>query len=257
MNQNPKISILLPTYNEVENIAYLVRAINSAVKDSKEIIVVDDNSPDGTSQSIQQMIDKKEIPNLRLITRMHNRGLTNSIRDGINKAQGEIVVWLDCDFSMPPEVIPKLITEIDNGYDVAVGSRFVEGGSFKRETSGSQDSWLAVMLSRLMNTFIRMALGYSFKDYTSGFIAIKKDIFKRVELKGDYGEYFIDLMFRVLTLGYKVKEVPYICLPRRQGNSKTGGNLFDYIKRGRKYISTVFPLMVIKAKYKFFRVLEI
>jgi len=249
-----KVTVILPTYNEVENIAYLVRAIDIAVKDDKEILVVDDNSPDGTSQAVQELIEKKEVPNLRLITRIHNKGLTNSIWDGITHAEGDIVVWLDCDFSMPPEVITKMIAEIDAGYDVAVGSRFVKGGSFKKETTGTEDSWVAVVLSRLMNVFIQTMLGYSFKDYTSGFIAIKRNIFKRIELKGDYGEYFIDLMFRVLMLNYKVKEIPYICLPRRQGHSKTGSNLIDYAKRGRKYIAVTLGLFILKLKHKFFRI---
>lgn len=257
MDHTYKISVILPTYNEAENIIYLVRAIDQAIKDAKEILVVDDNSPDGTSRLVQELIDSKGVPNLRLITRVHNRGLTNSIQEGINKSQGEIVVWLDTDFSMPPEIIPKLIAEIDGGYDVAVGSRFVEGGSFKRNTSGSQDSWVAVLLSRLMNVFIRAMLGFGFKDYTSGFIAIKKEIFKRIELKGDYGEYFVDLMFKVLILGYKVKEIPYICLPRRQGESKTGNNLADYLKKGLKYVRITFSLLGIKLKHKMFRVLEI
>ena len=248
-----KITVILPTYNEIENIAYLIRAIDIAVKDDKEILVVDDNSPDGTSKAVQELIDKKEVPNLRLITRLHNKGLTNSIWDGITHAHGDIVVWLDCDFSMPPEVIPKLIAEIDAGYDVAVASRFVQGGSFKQDTSGTQDSWVAVILSRWMNIFIQTLLGYGFKDYTSGFIAIKREIFKHIQLKGDYGEYFIDLMVHVFMLNYKVKEIPFICLPRREGHSKTGSNLFDYAKRGRKYIAVTLGLFVLKLRHKFLR----
>ncbi len=248
-----KATIILPTYNEIENIAYLIRAIDIAVKDDKEILVVDDNSPDGTSQAVQELIDTKEVPNLRLITRLHNKGLTNSIWDGITHAQGDIVIWLDCDFSMPPEVIPKLITEIDNGYDVAVASRFVQGGSFKRDTAGTKDSWVAVILSRLMNVFIWTLLGYGFKDYTSGFIAIKREVFKHIQLKGDYGEYFIDLMVRVFMMNYKVKEIPFICLPRREGESKTGSNLMDYMKRGSKYVVVTLGLFVLKLRHKFLR----
>ena len=180
-----KVTVILPTYNEIENIVDLIRAINIVIKDDKEIIVVDDDSPDGTSATVADLIQKKEINNLRLITRTHDKGLTNSIKEGIVSARGDIIVWLDCDFSMPPELIPRMIAEIDNGYDVAVGSRFVKGGSFKRGTSSSQDSLIVVLLSRLMNMFIRIMLGFSFRDYTSGFIAIKKDIFKSIELKGD------------------------------------------------------------------------
>src|SRR3989344_1079297 len=231
-----KISIILPTYNEVENIADLIRAIDSVVKDEKEMIVVDDNSPDGTSAAVRSLIETGEIKNIRLITRTKDRGLTNSLKEGIRNARGDIVVWMDCDFSMPPEIIPKLIARIDEGYDAAIGSRFVKGGSFKKETSGTRDSWVAVVLSRLMNLFIRVTLCMSLKDYTSGFIAIKHGILKRFELRGDYGEYFIDLMFRVQLSKYRIIEIPYTCLPRRKGESKTGSNMRDYLRRGIKYV---------------------
>lgn len=249
------ISILLPTYNEKENISDLVLAIDHIVVQPKEIIIIDDNSPDGTSQIVQQLIEQNRIPNLRLITRLYNRGLTNSLRDGIAQAHGEIIVWLDCDFSMPPEVIPHLLEKIQAGYDVVVGSRFVPGGSFKKNISGSEDAWLAVILSRGMNMMIRWLLIPSFRDYTSGFIAIKKTILNKIPLVGDYGEYFIDLMVRVLLLNYKVIEIPYICVPRTKGYSKTGTNLKEYIQRGSKYLWLSCKLCLVKYRYKLFRVL--
>ncbi|MFH1457244.1 MAG: polyprenol monophosphomannose synthase [Patescibacteria group bacterium] len=249
-----KISIILPTYDERENIIDLILAIDKYVKEDKEIIVVDDNSPDGTSQIVQNFIAQKKIANLKLITRTKNKGLTNSIWEGIQNAQGKIIVWMDCDFSMPPELIPKLIEKIDKGYDISVGSRFVKGGSFKKDTKGSGDSWLAVILSRLMNVFIWIALDGSFKDYTSGFIAIKKEVFKKIKLQGDYGEYFMDLIFRAILFNYKIIEIPYVCLPRAKGYSKTGQNLIDYIKRGTKYIIVALRLFIFKIKYKLFKI---
>src|SRR4029077_373020 len=96
-----------------------------------EIVVVDDHSPDGTSGLIQNLIATGSVPGLRLETRLTDRGLTKSIQHGIDVAKGEIIVWLDCDFSMPPPMIPLLLTKIDEGYDIAVGSRFVDGGKFK------------------------------------------------------------------------------------------------------------------------------
>lgn len=249
------ISILLPTYNEKENIGDLVLAIDGVVQPPKEIIVIDDNSPDGTSQIVQQLIDQHRVTNLRLITRLHNRGLTNSLRDGIAQAHGAIIVWMDCDFSMPPEDIPRLLEKIQAGYDVAVGSRFVPGGSFKKNTTGTEDSWLAVILSRTMNMMIRWLLIRSFRDYTSGFIALKKSILDKIPLVGDYGEYFIDLMVKILLLNYKVIEIPYICVPRTKGYSKTGTNLKEYIQRGSKYIWLSCKLCVVKYRYKLFRVL--
>ncbi|MFH1456497.1 MAG: polyprenol monophosphomannose synthase [Patescibacteria group bacterium] len=249
-----KISIILPTYDERENIIDLILAINNYVKDDREIIVVDDNSPDGTSQIVEEFIKQGKVENLRLITRKKNKGLTNSIWEGIQNAKGEIVVWMDCDFSMPPELIPKLIEKINEGYDISVGSRFVKGGSFKKDTKNSGDSWLAVILSRLMNVFIWITLDSKFKDYTSGFIAIKKEIFKKIQLRGDYGEYFLDLIFRAILYNYKIIEIPYICLPREKGYSKTGQNLFDYIKRGNKYIFVALRLFILKIKYKLFKI---
>jgi len=221
----------------------------------KEIIVVDDNSPDGTSQIVQGLIDSSAVPGLKLLTRIHKRGLTNSLRDGIALVSGDVVVWMDCDFSMPPKDIPRLLEKLAEGYDVAVGSRFIKGGSFKRGTAGTEDSWLAVLLSRMMNVVIRFILIPSFRDYTSGFIAIKKSVLDKVPLKGDYGEYFIDLMVRILLLNYKVIEIPYVCLPRAKGYSKTGSNLMDYMKRGSNYIWVSFKLFWVKLRYKLFHVL--
>ena len=251
-----KVSIILPTYNEVENIVPLIRAIDGAVRDTREIIVVDDNSPDGTSEAVQQLISENSISDVRLITRKADRGLTNSIKEGIACTEGEVVVWMDCDFSMPPEIIPQLLLEIDRGYDIAVGSRFVKGGSFKKDTSDTQDSWVAVFLSRMLNLFIRLLMGGSFKDYTSGFIAIRKNVLTKIKFGGDYGEYFMELILRAQFYNYKIIEIPYVCVPREKGQSKTGTNLAQYIRRGIKYLFTALRLFFVKIQYKLFRILD-
>ena len=115
------VSVLLPTYNEAGNIADLIKDIHISIVDPHEIIVLDDNSPDGTSGIVQGIIDSGEGPNLRLLTRMLDRGLTKSLKDGVKLANGDTVVWMDCDFSMPPSVIPDLLDQVKNGYDIAVG----------------------------------------------------------------------------------------------------------------------------------------
>lgn len=250
-----KVSVVLPTYNEKDNIVDLVKAIHQAISYPHEIIVVDDNSPDGTSPAVQALIDQGTVPGLCLITRYKDRGLTNSIWEGIQNATGDVVMWMDCDFSMPPEDMPKLLQQIEAGYDIVVGSRFVNGGSIKKDLKNSQDTWLGVVLSRLLNVFVRMMLFWDFKDYTSGFIAIKRDIFKHIELTGDYGEYFIDLIVKAKLLNYSIVEIPYICLPRAKGYSKTGSNLWDYAKRGIKYVFVVWHLWFVKIKYRLFKIL--
>jgi len=237
-------SVILPTYNEAENIIDLIKEIKKNIKYKKEIIVVDDNSPDGTSKLVKDFITKNKKSNVRLETRFKKRGLTNSIRRGIELAKGDVVVWMDCDFSMPPNVIPKLLNKIEKGYDIAVGSRFIKGGGFKISNSkGQRDSPIAIILSRLMNFSIQILLGNSFKDYTSGFIAIKKEVFNKFDLRGDYGEYFIDLIFKAKAYKFKIIEIGYLCIPRERGESKTGQNLPQFLKRGTKYILATFLLL--------------
>ena len=237
------ISIILPTYNEAENIVPLIKEIDRVIKAKKEIIVVDDNSPDGTSKIVTNFIKKNKTKKIKLKTRLSNRGLTNSIKEGIKLSKGDVVVWMDCDFSMPPFVINQLLEKIYEGYDISVGSRFVKGGQFKKTEKGKKDSVLAIILSRMMNYVIQFILGNNFKDYTSGFIAARKKVFKKVHLRGDYGEYFIDLIHKSFAYKFKITEVPYICLPRSKGESKTGSNLWQYLKRGAKYIVLTLRLL--------------
>jgi len=227
------VSVILPTYNEKENIAPLIKEILESITREKEIFVIDDNSPDGTWRVVEEMA--KTQKDLFLVRRVREKGLVSALNEGIAFSRGEIVVWLDCDFSMPPSKIKELLEGIDQGYDAVVGSRYVQGGGVEIIT-GSSDSLFAYVLSFLLNRFIQRLLGFSFKDYTSGFIAIRRNVLEKIRLKGDYGEYFIDLIYRMIKKGYKVKEIPYLSKARRKGVSKTGTNLFHYLAKGSKYI---------------------
>lgn len=234
-----KFSVILPTYNEKENIVPLIQAILQNVGDESEIIVVDDDSPDGTWKEVEVLAKSKK--NINLLRRIDKRGLVSALNDGLALSRGETVVWMDCDFSMPPKEIRNLLVCIDQGYDVAVGSRFVKGGGVEIVTE-SEDTLSAYLMSLTLNKFIQMVLGRSFKDYTSGFIAIKKKVLEEISLKGDYGEYFIDLIYRAIKKGYKVIEIPYLCKARRKGVSKTGTRSSHYFKKGLKYIILTFRL---------------
>lgn len=235
-----KVSVVLPTYDEAANIRPLVESLFAALAEDFEIVIVDDDSPDGTWAIVDEISAAQ--PNVRLLRRRDKRGLTSALRDGIAAARGEIIVWMDCDLSMPPEMVPQLVAAVDSGYDMAIGSRFVRGGGILVEDPESRDSPLAVILSRALNYGIQFLLDSGFKDYTSGFIALRRGILEEIDLRGDYGEYFIDLMYRAIRAGYRFVEIPYVCLPRHAGISKTGTNLWQYLKRGRKYATTALRL---------------
>lgn len=228
-----EVSVILPTYNEKENIGPLIKEIFESITRGTEIIVIDDDSPDGTWRVVEEMARMQK--DLFLFRREKKKGLVSALNEGIALSRGEIVVWLDCDFSMPPSKIKELLEGIDQGYDAVVGSRYVQGGGVEIIT-GSSDSLFAHVLSSLLNRFIQRVLGFSFKDYTSGFIAIRKDVLEEIRLRGNYGEYFIDLIYRMIKKGYRVKEIPYLSKARKEGVSKTGTNFFHYLAKGSKYI---------------------
>lgn len=241
-----KASIILATYNEYENIIPLIERIIKSIPNEKEILVIDDSSPDGTSELVANYF--KKSPVVRLIVRKNERGLRTAIERGISEASGDIIVWMDCDLSMPPEKIPELIEKVTNkGYDVAVGSRYVKGGRDRRTDSGKFILFFHTILSRIIVTFTSLMLNKSFKDWTSGFIAVKSEIIKKIPLNGDYGEFFIEMMYRILQKGYKVIEVPYELIPRERGKSKTATNIWGFFKRGIKYVGCVLKLKFSKS----------
>lgn len=232
----------MPTYNESGNIADLMRGAVEQVRacgvSDIEVIVVDDDSPDLT----WQIAAATHIPGVavRVLRRMEDHGLTASLNDAIAAARHDVIVWFDSDFSQPPECIPQLLQKINEGYDVAVNSRYLPGGGENRTGDGSG---LHLFLSRWLNYSLRHLLDPTFTDYTSGFIAARRELFRDIRLRGDYGEYFIDLIYRILLAKrFAVTELPYVMQPRRSGVSKTGTNLLHYLRRGRKYIATIMEL---------------
>ena len=239
----PGVSVLMPTFNEAGNIQDLIRETVRCLSQSGivqyEVIVVDDDSPDLT-WSLAEATPGVESDRVRVIRRRSNPGLTASLRDGIRAARHEVIAWMDCDFSHPPEKIPQMIYMLEQGYDVAVNSRYTVGAG---EDRGGKGGALQLFLSRLLNWGVRFMLKPSFSDYTSGFVAARRKVLEDYPLRGDYGEYFIDFIYRVLrSRKYRVCELPYVAPPRRSGESKTGTSLAQYLGRGRKYLWTVVRL---------------
>ena len=236
-DNNPQISIVLPTYNEAGNIEPLIDRTLQALGDypgGMEIVVVDDNSPDGTWQRVAAKA--KTDARVRLIHRTTENGLTSAINRGIREARGQWVGWMDCDLSMPPEEWPRLADALARGAGMAVGSRYVPGGG------DVAHSFTGRLFSRIINLYAGLLLDWSIKDYTSGFILGRKEIFDTIELRGDYGEYCIDMLYRAKQAGYTIRELPYLCVPREAGESKTATNVIGYLTRGANYVTTVLKL---------------
>jgi len=228
--------MILPTFNERDNIIPLIERGLAALADyDAEMLVVDDDSPDGTWQVVAELAERDS--RVRLIRRIRERGLTSAIAAGIADARGAWVGWMDCDLSMPPEDLPRLAGALAAGADVAVGSRYVPGG---RDVG---HSWVGRAFSRTINLAASLLLDRRIKDYTSGFILARREVFDRIPLRGDYGEYCIDLLYRAVRAGFRVVEIPYVCVPRQIGESKTATNPLGYVTRGWNYVVTILRLL--------------
>jgi len=239
------VSVILPTYNEKDNIEPLIQAVLKNTPRRTEVIVVDDDSPDGTWRLVERLAKKNK--NVRLLRRTKERGLTSALRDGLRLSRGRVCVWMDCDLSMPPQKIPELLAKVKQGKDIAVGSRYLRGGGVEI-ISGGPDSLTAFLFSMFLNRYLRFVLGSWFTDWTSGFIAVRREVLERIPLSGGYGDYFIDLVYRARKMGYRLSEIPYLCRARRAGTGKTFVNPFDFLKKSWRYI--ILPLRLRLAKIK-------
>lgn len=217
----------MPTYNEAGNIKELILRVERELKKDFEIIVVDDDSEDGTGKIVSDL--KKDKKYLKLITRKSERGLPSAIKRGVEEARGNLVSWFDCDLGMPPEKIPQMIKMLDK-FDIVVGSTFIRGGHDKREV------WHAELFSKLFNLLAESLLGGGISDYTSGFIVAKKNAVKKAHFKGIHGAYFISMLYHARRNGYRITEIPYTLSPRYYGKSKIASPL-SYIRAGFSYLS--------------------
>lgn len=211
-----KASIILPTYNERENITELIDAIHAALNPwdfDYEMVIVDDNSPDGTAEAVRQHagIDARVV----LHVRTEGRGLATAIRYGIEHASGDVIVCMDTDFNHDPAVIPQMVKFLEF-YDVVIGSRFVMRG-------GMEDGFRQFS-SGVYNWGIRVLFGTPVHENLSGFFAMYRE--KLVSMALDeifygYGDYFIRLLMVSWKRGYNMLEVPVFYRLRMHGHSKT------------------------------------
>jgi len=224
-----EVSIIIPTYNESENIIQVLKSIGEHIpKDiATEAIVVDDNSPDGTGKIVEDYINDAQNKTgftVGVIHRKTKSGLSSAILDGIQHSTGETVVIMDSDFSHPPKIIPQLIEEIETSKcDIVIASRFVPGGAINGWSTKRK------LISKTAKGIAKAGLGVNESDPMSGFFAFKRKILDGI--KFDAIGYKMLLEILVKTKGAKVKEIPYTFTDRTRGSSKLDSStMLDYVK---------------------------
>jgi dolichol-phosphate mannosyltransferase len=229
VERDPRVSIVLATYNERENILDTIQSIFEHVKDPAEVIVVDDDSEDETWKLVENVRD----PRVVLIRRVDTRGLASAFNRGIIESRGEIVGWMDADMCMPPSMLPDMIRKLDE-YDIVVGSRYASGGQDDR-------AFLRVASSRLINGLAQLILGYGIKDYDSGFVVLRRSVFNKVSIiPTGYGAYFMEFLYTCRKKGLTVYEMPYVFRDRAKGISKSAPSLLRFFKTGLQYVIRIF-----------------
>jgi len=211
------ISIVLPTYCECGNIERLITAIeDSLIRDGleAEILVVDDCSPDGTAEVVQQHMPRPGVQ-VTCLVRTEERGLATAIKYGIQHSTGDRIVVMDTDFNHSPSNLPEMIRLLDT-HDLVIGSRFVKGG-------GMEDRKRFVY-SLLFNLFIQSILWQDIRDSLSGFFAMRRKVIFAMDLDRifrGYGEYFIRLTYLARRCRLNIIEIPVFYTLRQSGFSKS------------------------------------
>jgi dolichol-phosphate mannosyltransferase len=210
------VSVVVPTYNEAENIPRLVDRIASVLKDIEyEIIVVDDNSPDKTWK-VAEELSKKGYP-IRVIRRIGERGLGTAIVRGIREARGKYIVVMDADLQHPPETIPALIREAEEASaDIVVASRYAKGGGVR----GWSRTRLLISKTASLIAYILLAESRRTSDPMSGFFLVRKSLTDKLHLEGRSWKVLLEILAKAPWA--KVSEVPYVFEKRLHGESKLG-----------------------------------
>ncbi len=209
--------VVIPTYNEKDNIESLIREIHRHVPEA-DILIVDDNSPDGTWKLVEEI--SRRDPRVHLIKRPGKMGLGTAYVEGFKWAleRGyDVIVQMDADFSHSPEDIPRLLEEIRRGADFVVGSRYKSGVNVV--------NWplKRLMISYFANVYARFMTGVPIRDLTGGFKAWRREVLESIDLdniRSNGYSFQIEMNFKAYRRGFRPSEIPIIFYERRSGKSK-------------------------------------
>jgi dolichol-phosphate mannosyltransferase len=238
---NSRIWIVIPTYNEAENIGPIVRAVSDEMSKiapgEYRILIVDDNSADGTGELADGLTD--ELDQLEILHRAAKDGLGRAYLAGFEHALAngaELVVQMDADFSHDPKSLGTLLTAAEEA-DLVLGSRYVEGGAVR--------NWgiLRKVISRGGSAYARAVLRVNVRDLTGGFKCVRRPVLETIDLaslRADGYVFQIELTYRAIQSGFDVREVPIVFVDRAAGSSKMSWNiaieamlLVPSLRRGR------------------------
>jgi dolichol-phosphate mannosyltransferase len=213
-----RATICLPTYNERENLEAMVRALDAVLRPGDRVLVIDDGSPDGTGEIADRLA--AELEHVGVLHRERKEGLGPAYLAGFRRALAdgaELVLEMDCDFSHDPKDVPRLIAAVEDGADLALGSRYVDGGSV--------GNWGLVrrFVSRGGSIYAQVLIGTRIRDLTGGFKCYRRAVLERIDLAAiaSRGYAFqIETTYRALRAGFRVVEVPIRFVDREAGGSK-------------------------------------
>ncbi|MES5135498.1 polyprenol monophosphomannose synthase [Prevotella amnii] len=219
--------VIIPTYNEKENIEKIIRAV-FALEKSFNILIIDDGSPDGTAQIVHGLMDKEFSSKLFIIERSGKLGLGTAYITGFKWAieKGyDYIFEMDADFSHDPKDLPRLYHATSSqGYDMAVGSRYVSGVNVVNWPIGR------VLMSFFASKYVQAVTGVKIHDFTAGFVCYRRKTLSTIPLdKIRFKGYAfqIEMKYTAHRIGFKIKEVPVVFVNRREGVSKMSGGIFS------------------------------
>lgn len=216
--------VIIPTYNEIENIERMVRTVFSLPREF-DLLIVDDGSPDGTAAKIKEL-QKEFQDRLHLEERSGKLGLGTAYIHGFRwalKRDFQYIFEMDCDFSHNPDDLPRLLEACEKGADVAVGSRYTKGGKVSNWPLGR------ILMSYFASVYVRMVLWIGVKDTTAGFKCYRRQVLESIELdKVRFMGYAfqIEMKYRAIKKGFKIVEVPILFTDRVLGVSKMSTRIF-------------------------------
>lgn len=218
-----KILVIIPTYNESENIVNIIPEVLKHSNSDYEynVLVVDDNSPDGTASLVEDNFSK----NVFLLKREKKSGLGTAYREGFRyaiKNNYDLVFEMDADFSHDPKYLPKFVKKIEEGNDLVIGSRYINGVSVV--------NWpiSRLILSYGANIYTRIITGLKVKDTTAGFMCYRVPALSNINLdkvRSNGYSFQIEMKYKMFKKGYKITEIPILFIDRRAGSSKMSRNV--------------------------------